>query len=114
MGAMNAITVACIGLLGVLIGGMITAGANFVLAVRRERVEAERDRRSHAIEIRRAARLIIMELRLGEATAQLYIDKRYWWDHSDIQLKTDAWQKYGDIIAPILSDAEWLAVSVGS
>jgi hypothetical protein len=68
MNATNAITVACIGLFGVLIGGAITAGANFVLAVRRERVEAKKDRLSRAIEVRRASRLIIMELRAAEAT----------------------------------------------
>src|ERR1700730_292628 len=112
MNATNAITVACIGLFGVLIGGAITAGANFVLAVRRERVEAKRDRLSRATEVRRASRLIIMELRAAETTATIYVEKRRWWVSSDIQLKTDSWQKYSDVIAPILSDAEWLAVSV--
>jgi hypothetical protein len=62
MDATTAITVACIGLFGVLIGGVITAGANFVLAIRREHVEAKRESHSHAIEVRRASRLIMIEL----------------------------------------------------
>jgi hypothetical protein len=53
-----------------------------------------------------------MELRAAETTATIYVEKRRWWVSSDIQLKTDSWQKYSDVIAPILSDAEWLAVSV--
>jgi hypothetical protein len=112
MDAATTITVAGIGLLGVLIGGIITAGANFVLAVRRERVEAERDHRSHAIEVKRASRLILVELVGAEATTKICVEKRRWWDHPDIQLKTEAWRKYSDVIAPALSDAEWFDVSL--
>jgi hypothetical protein len=111
MDAATAITVAAIGLLGVLIGGVITAGANFVLAVRRERVDARRDDRSHAIEVRRASRLIVFELLGAAATVKSCVEKRQWWVTPHIQLKTEAWQKYSDVIAPALSETEWFAVS---
>ena len=111
MDAATAITVAGIGLLGVLIGGIITAGANFVLAVRRERVDARRDALSHAIEVKRASRLIIFELLGAEATVKICVEKRHRWVNPHIQLKTEAWQKYSDVIAPALSEIEWLAVS---
>jgi hypothetical protein len=112
MDAATAIIVAGIGLFGVLVGGMITAGANFVLAVRRERVEAQRDRRSNAIEVKRASRLIVLELSGAEVSAKICVEKRRWWVDPNIQLKTEAWRKYGDVLAPALSDAEWRAVSI--
>jgi hypothetical protein len=110
MHAATAITVAGIGLFGVLIGGIITAGANFILAVRRERVEAARDRRSYGLEVKRAARVIMSELPLAQALAKTAVEDRLWWS-SDAQVKTDAWQKYGAVIAPELSVAEWSAVA---
>jgi hypothetical protein len=112
MDAATAMIVAGIGLFGVLVGGMITAGANFVLAVRRERVEAQRDRRSNAIEVKRASRLIMLELSGAEVTAKICVEERRWWDDPNIDLKTEAWRKYGDLLAPALSDAEWIAVSI--
>jgi hypothetical protein len=60
---------AIFGLVGVIVGGIITAGSSFVLAVRRERADRERDSRALAIEVKRAARLIDMELARVQAVA---------------------------------------------
>ena len=42
-----------IGLAGVLIGGVITPGANYILAVRKERANEKKDTRTHQTEIRK-------------------------------------------------------------
>jgi hypothetical protein len=96
-------------LVGVIVGGIITAGSSFVLAVRRERADRERDSRALAIEVKRAARLIDMELARVQAVATYAIDKRSWHDQN---LSTEAWQKYGALIAPILSNEAWRDVLV--
>src|SRR5687768_9953894 len=64
VGGRNELTVfvAVLGLAGVLVGAGITAGTNYLLAGRRERAENERERRTHATEVKRAARLIDAEL----------------------------------------------------
>jgi len=46
------ITTAVIGLCGVFVGGLITAGANWILAVRKERADAQKEQRTKAIELR--------------------------------------------------------------
>jgi len=49
-------------LVGVIVGGIITAGSNYLLDRRRERAASQRENRNYAIEIKRAARLIDAEL----------------------------------------------------
>ena len=95
---------AIFGLVGVIVGGIITAGSNYVLAVRRERADRDRDSRASAIEVRRAARLIAVELARAQAVATFAINERRWIDEN---LTTEAWQKYAATIAPILSNEAW-------
>src|SRR5664280_1034399 len=100
---------AIFGLVGVIVGGIITAGSNYVLAVRRERADRDRDSRASAIEVKRAARLIAMELARAQAVATFAINERHWIDEN---LTTEAWQKYAATIAPILSNEAWGDVSI--
>lgn len=103
------LTPAFFGLAGVIIGGIITAGSNYLLDRRRERATNQRDLRNQAIEIKRAARLIDAELIRARGAARMVIrDKR--WFIPDTKLKTDAWQTYSQILAPVLSYDDWLTV----
>jgi hypothetical protein len=103
---------AIFGLLGVVVGGLITAGSSYLLDRRRERGDREREGRSHDIEIKRAARLIDAELLHAQAAASLWIEKRRWWIADASPLATEAFQKYGGVIAPHLSDDAWLHLLV--
>jgi hypothetical protein len=69
-----------------------------------------RDSRDHAIEVKRAARLIDLELKLAQSLADISIEKRYWVE--DAELSTEAWQKYRGTIAPDLSNQAWHAVTI--
>jgi len=62
------------------------------------------------IEVKRAARLLDLELRKAEALAKMFIGKRYW--VADAVFSTEAWQKYGGIVAPDLSNHAWQAVTI--
>jgi pantothenate kinase type III len=59
----TAIIVAAIGLSGVLVGGIITAGitayTNYIVAGRQEVAQAERDSRARRNELKTAVRLIV-------------------------------------------------------
>ena len=101
-------TAAIFGLLGVFVGALITAGSNYYLALRHERVEREKDDHAHAIAVKRAARLIEQELGLAESVADVAIDTRRW---ADVKLSTNAWQEYCPVIASELSTADWDAIS---
>jgi hypothetical protein len=108
----TAILVAIVALVSTIVGATIGAATNYVLAVRRERADAERDSRNHAIEVKRAARLIDFELAKAQALAAMSIEKRRWVDADDAELSTEAWQKYGGTIAPDLSNRDWHTVTI--
>ncbi len=100
---------AIFGFVGVIVGGIITAGSSYLLDRRRERADRQRDTNNRAIEVKRAARLIDDELARGGASARMCVEKKRLWN-PDEQLLTGAWQQYGAVIVPELSDAAWLAV----
>jgi hypothetical protein len=108
----TAILVAIVALVSTIVGATIGAVTNYVLAVRRERADSDKDNRSHAIEVRRAARLIDAELLRAQAAAVICVEKRHWWSGDAQPLATEAWKKYSPIIAVDLSDQAWHEVIV--
>lgn len=101
---------ALVGLLGVILGGIITLVSNYVLEARRERAINEKESCNKVLEVKRASRLIDEELSVGEAAARICIQQRHWWSQ-DVELTSSDWQKYRGIIAPELSDLDWGAVT---
>jgi len=108
----TAIIVAIVAFVSTVLGASIGAVTNYILAVRRERSERDQDDRTRAIEIKRASRLIDLELAKAEALAKISLTKRYWVPNTDAELTTEAWQKHGGTVAPYLSDQAWNAVMV--
>ncbi len=106
----TAIIVAIVALVSTIVGATIGAATTYVLAARREQADRERDSRNHAIEVRRAARLLDVELKKAGALAEISIRKRYW--VVGAVLSTEAWQKYGGVIAPDLSNDAWEALTI--
>lgn len=105
-------TPAFFGLVGVIVGGILTAGSNYLLDRRRERAINQRDNRNYAIEIKRAARLVDAELMRARGAVRIVIKNKGWWI-PDTKLKTEAWEKYGATLAPALSYSDWAAVMTG-
>ena len=104
---------AAFGLLGVVIGGLITAVSSYLLEERRGKREQQREDRERSIEIKRAARMIAADFAQAHACASLALDQRFYWDSSNAPLKLKGWEDYAAILAPaILSDA-WLKVRLG-
>ena len=95
---------ALIGLVGVLIGGVISAGANYILAVRKERADEEKDRRNHQIEIKRASRLVIKELTFACAQVEVVLNYKKWFERP---LSRQAWDTYAPVLAPYLALERW-------
>jgi hypothetical protein len=55
---LNILVPAIIGLVGVFVGAGITAYANFILAVRKEKADAKKEKGERAVELRTSARLV--------------------------------------------------------
>jgi hypothetical protein len=107
----TAIVVAVVAFVSTVLGATIGAVTNYVLAVRRERSERERDSQAHAVEVKRAARLIDLELLKAQSLAGVAMNKRYWIPEPDVVISSDAWQKYAVTIAAELTDEGWLIVA---
>jgi hypothetical protein len=100
------------GLVGVIVGGIITAVSNYLLYQKREKTERKRDRHNRVIEIKRASRLIDADLSWAQAAANICVEKKHWWSAVAPPLSVEGWQQYRGIIAPELSSNAWRAVSV--
>ncbi len=101
------VLVAIVALVSAILGATIGAATTYVVAVREERAAIERETRSHATEVKRAARLIDTELLRAHAAAAICVEKRHWWSGDVQPLSTEAWQKHSGTIAADLSDKAW-------
>lgn len=75
-----------------------------------QKLDQGKEARLHAIEVRRAARLIFNELWRARAAARMCIDTRQWWLGDERPLTCDAWKEYGPVIIADLSDEDWLYI----
>lgn len=108
-----AIIIAIVALVSTIVGATIGAATTYILAVRRERADRQRDDRNHAVEVKRAARSIDQELLWAQTAANYMVDNKRW--SSPVvpvpSLSTEARQKHLDTIAADLSDEAWTSVT---
>jgi hypothetical protein len=104
---------AIIGLLGVVVGAVITTGTNYVLAVRKETAEADLRERSRANQLKTAARLIANEFFTARAAATTLVEKKRWVP-AEIKFPLDAWQRDRGVIALELPLKGWTAVEIAA
>jgi hypothetical protein len=103
---------ALIGILGVMVGGAITAGANYALAVRKERADRIRDAANSEREVQRAARLVSLELAQAKSQWSLAIQYDVRFDAEEI-IKIEAWDAHKAILAEHLPLKDWNALAEG-
>jgi hypothetical protein len=103
---------ALIGLLGVIVGAVITAGANFILAVRKERADKTRESANREREVQRAARLVSLELAQARDKWGSAIEHHAFLDVDEI-IKTEAWDAHKTILADHLPIKDWNALAEG-
>jgi hypothetical protein len=103
---------ALIGLLGVFVGGLVTAGANFILTVRKERADEAREAANREREVKRAARLVGLELAQARDKWGLAIKLQAFLD-ADETIKTEAWDAHKTILADHLRIEDWNVLAEG-
>jgi xanthosine utilization system XapX-like protein len=107
------ITPAIIGLVGVLVGAIITTGANYLLAVRQETADAAKTKLARANELKTAARLIANEFVLAHSAAKNLVEQKRLMPEQ-IECTLDAWQRYKGVVALELPYTDWIAVHVAA
>jgi hypothetical protein len=104
---------AIIGVVGVFVGAIITTGANYLLAVRKETAEATERRLSRAKELKIAARLILSEFLVAQMAATILVEKKRWFPE-ETKFPLDAWQRDRRILALELPAKDWHAVCIAA
>ena len=104
---------AIIGLVGVLLGAVISTGANYLLAVRKEAADEAKDRRSQASELKTAARLIEHEFQLGK-TAAVFLAEKKRWPLGLAEKPLRAWEKYKSVLALEVTKQDWNAIVIAA
>jgi hypothetical protein len=105
---------AATGLFGVIIGGLITAGATYLLDIRRESRELEKAELDRASELRKAARLLLSDLDLGVAAIKQTLSGRKYYRLPHDPLAETSWATYRAVFASVLSFGDWSDVSMGT
>lgn len=107
----NDLQIAWLALAAVLLGALITGGFSLWNAWSKERADASAERGRHEVEVRRAARLIDVDLRTAETAARIGVEDKEWW-HTVRPLTSTGWEQYRSVIASELSEGAWTSVSV--
>ena len=110
MAESTSITPAIIGLVGVLVGGIITAGSNYIVAIRKEHADQAREESDRKGELHRAARMIWVEL--NDADTALHLADSGWTRDTSAHARADSWDKYGSSLASAMPFKEWESLAV--
>ena len=103
---------AIIGLVGVLVGGLIAAASNYIVATRTERAERNKLETEREVGLHRAARMVWVELQEANTALDLARGGRIWEPHdTGAHTRSDNWEKYGEILAASMPFNDWDNVS---
>jgi hypothetical protein len=97
-------------LAGVITGGLITTGTNWLLADRKSKADDKKEQRAHETERKRVARLIHGELTLIRAVLGMVVGHKEWSPEYEQQLSMVFWKQYAAYLAAELSEEAWGAV----
>ena len=100
------------GLLGVIVGGLITAGSSYVLDKRRERREREREEQQAATELKCAARILSANLQLFRSDVESVLKEKNWSSWTGSDYGPGAWLQYQTVLAPKLTKSAWDALNL--
>jgi hypothetical protein len=97
------------GLVGVVIGGVITFASSYFLESQKAAREREREERTRAASLRLAARIVDAEIADALSSAQFTLENKRWGPEPLRPELTD-WLAHRITLAAELSGAEWVAV----
>ena len=101
------------GFLGVIVGGLLTAGSSYLLEKQREDREIQKENRIRDVNVITAARLIELELRWASAYLKVSISNKCWQNFQTAPPPGfENWEKYCEFLAPYVSHEDWRALVV--
>jgi hypothetical protein len=101
------ILTAAFGLLGVIVGGAITAGTTYLVEERRARREERKEQRKQLIELKRAARLVDEDVKWALAAVVITINEKRWPALLQDPIGLDTWEEYRSLLATETTLSDW-------
>jgi hypothetical protein len=98
------------GLIGVIVGGGITAGVDYFLEKQRARREETKERRKRLIDLKRAARLIDQDFNWALASHNLTIAMKRWSRPELEPIRLESWREHRSVLAVETTLAAWKAL----
>jgi hypothetical protein len=104
------ILTAVFGLLGVIVGGLITGAVTYFVEEQRANRDETKERQKRLTDLKRAARLIHEDFIWALISINLAIDTKHWTgpEHDPIRLQT--WKDYRSVLAAETNLADWIAL----
>ena len=99
---------AIFGLVGVIIGGLITSGTSYWLETHKEKREREKESRIRAATLRQAARLVDEEFFIALSLIQFLVEQKKWAGVSDLKSTIATWEEHKKSLAMELSTSVWV------
>ena len=84
-------------------------GTQYFLARQKEKAESRTRTQERLFEAKRAARLISADLLVGYAIVKSTVDSGLW---NIVPMENSAWSKYSHLLAPVVSDGDWLKLAM--
>jgi hypothetical protein len=103
---------AIFGLVGVVVGGLLTAISNYFLDKAKDRRQQRKEDRAHQVQVRTAVRLLYDDLDRAVAVGETLMEKKKWWI-SMSPPNADTWLKFRGELALELPEDVWDQVSGG-
>ena len=102
----NSLT-AVFGLVGVIIGGAITAFTTYWIERQRALRDERKEQRKRLIEVKRAARLIDEDFKWAWAAVSLAIEDKRWPTVGHDPVRLEAWQEHRGLLASETTLGDW-------
>ena len=100
------------GLVGVIVGGLITGGVNYFLDERRAKRDETKEKRKRLTHLKRAARLVDDDFSVALTSVVFIIENKRWLPGGFNLVRFDSWEAHRVVLATETTLADWGALQL--
>jgi hypothetical protein len=101
---------ALFGLIGVIVGGLITAGVTFLIEEKRASRDETKERRKRLTDLKQAARLVHEDFTWASVSINFAIENKRWVSAHFEPIRLQTWKDYRSVLAAEANLADWVTL----